>query len=178
MPQQLAADLALEWREILAPWCRLWQVPGLKDQLQLSVSARLRTSLARCMPARRQIRIASFLLDASPALMREVLCHEAAHAAVAELHPDYTRPHGAEWRSLMRTAGFEPRTRVPASAARPPGERHLEMRPRWEHRCPVCQARRLAGRPVPQWRCRACVEAGLDGALLITRLRRQGDARR
>ncbi len=40
----------------------------------------------------------------------------------------------------------------------------------WEHQCPVCRLRRLARRPVPQWRCAACREAGLEGELVVTRI--------
>jgi ribosomal protein L37AE/L43A len=36
------------------------------------------------------------------------------------------------------------------------------------HRCPVCHSVRRAKRPVQQWRCRSCHEAGLNGCLEIT----------
>jgi predicted SprT family Zn-dependent metalloprotease len=42
-----------------------------------------------------------------------VLCHELAHLAARERHGDRIRPHGPEWKALMRAAGYEPKTRLP-----------------------------------------------------------------
>jgi predicted SprT family Zn-dependent metalloprotease len=159
---------SLWWRESVATWLTLWGVPELERHLTISVSTRLRTSLARCFLARSEIRIASFLVAAPEPLVREVLCHEAAHAAVVALHGRRVRPHGVEWRGLMSVAGFEPRARLREDSLALP-IRSRRARVLWEHRCPVCQARRLAGRPVKQWRCAACCEVGLPGRLLIQR---------
>jgi ribosomal protein L37AE/L43A len=41
---------------------------------------------------------------------------------------------------------------------------------RYLHWCPVCHSRRFARRPMARWRCAECVDAGLPGALQITRL--------
>lgn len=159
-----------EWRDVLAPWCRRWGVPGLERRLKITVSRRLRTSLGLYDPIRGEVRIASFLLDAPASLVREVLCHEAAHVAVAELHGRSVRPHGREWRALMRAAGFEPRVRLKVEGLdRLPG-RVRRARATWEHHCPVCRLRRRARRPVPQWRCADCRKAGLEGELVITRI--------
>jgi predicted SprT family Zn-dependent metalloprotease len=100
----------------------------------------------------------------------EVLCHEAAHAAVVALHGRRVRPHGAEWRDLMLFAGFRPRVRLPSEDL--VGLPRFAQRARvlWEHRCPVCQAHRFAGRPVRQWRCATCWAEGLPGQLRITRV--------
>ena len=43
----------------------------------------------------------------------------------------------------------------------------------YDHWCPVCQSSRQARRPVKAWRCAACVAAGLDGRLEITRRTRR-----
>jgi hypothetical protein len=43
----------------------------------------------------------------------------------------------------------------------------------YDHWCPVCQSSRQARRPVKAWRCAACVTAGLDGTLEITRRARR-----
>ncbi len=170
MVDELSTQVAGEWRDILAPWCRRWGVPGLERRLKITVSRRLRMSLGRCSPIRGEIRIASFLLDAPASLVHEVLCHEAAHVAVAELHGRSVRPHGREWRALMWAAGFEPRVRLKVEGLdRLPG-RVRQARAMWEHHCPVCQLGKLARRPVPQWRCADCREAGLKGELVITRI--------
>jgi len=167
----LRPEPASWWRESIATWLALWGVPQLEQHLTISVSTRLRTSLARCFLGPSEIRIASFLVAAPEPLVREVLCHEAAHAAAVALHGRWIRPHGVEWRGLMSVAGFAPRARLPEGSLALP-VRASRSRVLWEHRCPVCQASRLAGRPVRQWRCAACCEVGLPGRLLIQRATR------
>jgi len=169
------------WNELLEhtrTWCALWCVPHLADRLEIRVSSRFRTSLARCRPARREIRIARFVVDGPAELLREVLCHEVAHAAAAELHGLRVRPHGREWKTLMRQAGFEPRVRIARTeldALPVPAQRSRVV---WLHRCPVCHAERRAGRPVRAWRCAACRAAGLGGRLEISRCEGAGVVRR
>jgi predicted SprT family Zn-dependent metalloprotease len=147
-----------------------WSVPAIVNRVEIQFSRRLRSSLGRCILSRGIVRLNRRLLKARPALLEEVLCHELAHVVTFERHGRHCRPHGPEWAALMRAAGFEPRVRarlshdleVAVRAARTP--RRL-----YEHRCPVCQAKRLARRPVPQWRCAACVAAGLEGKLVIAK---------
>jgi len=178
MPERSAIPDSL--REKTRQWEEVWGVPGLMDALTIEFSSRFRTSLGLCRPAQGRIRLAVGLLDAEgPAvgggsLLEEVLCHELAHVAVHRLHGREAKPHGPEWKRLVREAGFEPRLRIQnkevhGTSQGPEGARTLP-RPRWEHRCPVCQARRVAGRPVRQWRCVACRGAGLSGKLVITKL--------
>jgi predicted SprT family Zn-dependent metalloprotease len=116
------------------------------------------------------MRVAAFLLGAPDQLLHEVLCHEAAHAAVYELHGRGPKPHGLEWRKLMVAAGFEPRVRLKVALLAGQPQRGAPARVLWEHRCPVCQVVRLAGRRVPEWRCAACQAAGLAGELVVTRV--------
>lgn len=156
--------------QALRRWGVAWDLAGLEDRVRISFSARLRTTLGRCSPARGEIRVASFLLAGSGDLLHEVLCHEAAHVAAQELYGGAIRPHGPEWKALMKAAGFAPRVRIPIGEL---GHLRRHVRPArgvWEHRCPVCQRRRLARRPVRRWRCAACTQAGLEGRLLITRV--------
>jgi SprT protein len=128
----------------------------------------MRTSLGLCAPKRRELRIARFVVDGPRDLLLEVLCHEAAHAAVYEIHGRRVRPHGREWRGLMKAAGYEPRARLPAGAL--DGRfGSVVSRVVWEHRCNVCQAQRQAGRPVREWRCVRCRASGREGSLTITR---------
>lgn len=161
-------DLARIAAPHLQRWCACWGVAPLARELNVVVSSRLRTSLGLCAPTRRELRIASFVVDGPSDLLLEVLCHEAAHAAAHEIHGAGTRPHGREWRALMRVAGYPPRARLGASAL---DALHASRARRvlWRHVCPVCHARRDAGRPVRQWRCAACRSAGLEGLLSITR---------
>jgi len=155
-------------------WATLWSCSGLEGRIVIEPSSRMYRSLGRCQPEQGRIRLASLLFeDDHKELLAEVLCHEVAHVAVFELHGRRVRPHGGEWKALMLRAGFEPRVRLPASDRL---ERELAPRRRtlWQHRCPICQASRDAGRPVRRWRCSVCLSAGLDGRLQITRMRAVG----
>ena len=164
-----AADPLAPYRELLAGWAESWGVPGLDRRLDIAFSGRFRSSLGRCAPAKGEIRLARCLLTGPTELLREALCHEAAHAAVHRLHGPRVRPHGREWRALMRTAKYEPRARLPAHIL----PDHFPKPTLWSHRCPVCQASRIARRRMTRWRCAACRTFGFGGELVIERL---GDA--
>ena len=158
----------LSMQRSIRAWSTLWGVPGLESRVDVRFSDRLRTSLGRCMPSRGVVRLNRRLLKVQPGLLEEVLCHELAHVAVFEQYGHGCRPHGPEWAALMQTAGFEPRprARLGRDVERLVGG-DRQRRPLYEHRCPVCQAARLARRPVPRWRCAACVRDGLPGRLMI-----------
>ena len=94
-------------------WAEAWGVPGLESRLSVCFSTRMSRSLGRCQPERKLIRLASWLREAPDVLLAEVLCHEVAHVAVHELHGRGCRPHGREWKALMRTAGYQARARIP-----------------------------------------------------------------
>jgi predicted SprT family Zn-dependent metalloprotease len=150
-------------------WGELWGVPDLADSVTVELSRRFRSSLGLCRPAEGRVRLAAHLANGRPELLEEVLCHELAHVAVYRLHGRSVRPHGPEWKGLVRAAGFEPRVRFQRDEGGFPA-RAPRRRSRWEHRCPVCQARRVAGRPVRNWRCVECLRAGLSGELVISRM--------
>ena len=150
-------------------WEQVWGLPGLLDSVTVEFSTRMRVSLGLCRPVEGRIRLAAGLRNGNVHLLEEVLCHELAHVAVHRLFGRRAKPHGREWKSLLVAAGYEPRVRVMGDDPRLPATFH-KPRPRWEHRCPVCQARRVAGRPVRQWRCAACRNAGLPGTLVMTKL--------
>jgi len=165
-PEAALARLASDH---LPRWGALWRVPGLATRVRVVVSPRMRTSLGLCAPARGEIRLARFLLEAPESLLLEVLCHEAAHAAVHVRHGRGVRPHGCEWRALMRSAGYTGRARMPAErlAELPPAARRRRVL--WRHRCTGCGRERMAGRPVHDWRCLPCTRAGRSGELTVTR---------
>ena len=150
-------------------WGKLWGLPKLAESVTVEFSRRFRTSLGRCRPGQGRIRLAAHLQDGNGKLLEEVLCHELAHVAVYQIHGHRARPHGPEWKGLLSQAGFEPRTRFLRGEGKFP-PRSEKPRARWEHRCPVCQAMRMAGRPVRNWRCAKCRNAGLPGELVITRI--------
>jgi predicted SprT family Zn-dependent metalloprotease len=158
------------WNEHAPIWSARWGVPDLRAEVRLELSHRMRSSLGGFYARERVIRIADTLLEAPAHLLHEVLCHEAAHAAVEILHGDRARSHGREWRELMRRVGIEPRVHVPGADLGRASQRAARKRWVWRHRCPHCRAERLAGRPVRQWRCRPCTAAGRDGKLVVTRI--------
>lgn len=114
------------------------------------------------------IRLAASLGGSQSWLLDEILCHEAAHAAVYEMHGADVRPHGEEWEALMRIAGFEPRMRIPV-VVQGPSREAARRRVYWVHRCPGCDRSRRAARPMQQWRCRACLATRSGGRLVIHR---------
>jgi predicted SprT family Zn-dependent metalloprotease len=160
-------------RRLAAVWAALWGCSTLWDDVHVSVNRRLTASLGRCLPRTRAIELSPRLFEDSRNLRREILCHELAHLAVFEKFGARVKPHGPEWRALMESAGFPPRGAIERrcglpGAGRP--RRRTRLVTYYEHRCPVCQFTRKARRPVPLWRCRACVSSGLDGVMLIRKI--------
>lgn len=156
-------------------WESLWGLPGLVDSVRVELSTRFRTSLGLCRPAQGRIRLAADLVSSEGSgegragLLEEVFCHELAHLAVYRLYGKRAKPHGPEWKALMVRAGFPPAVRVRENDPRLP-DQITRPRARWEHRCPICRIERVAGRPVRQWRCVRCRNAGRPGRLEIRRL--------
>ena len=156
-------------RARMGVWSTLWRIPCLDERVGLRTSSRLRRALGLYRPARTEITLAAWLLEEPGPLLDEVLCHEAAHAAVHLSHGSRVRPHGREWRGLMADAGYAPRIRIPEALI--PESRRIERSPArfWEHRCPVCRATRLAKKRVLQWRCGRCRDQGREGRLVVER---------
>jgi len=147
-------------------WCSLWGVPALADTVSVCVNTRLRSSVARVVVVDRCIELGPLFFSAS-VNQREVLCHELAHVAARLKHGRQMRPHGPEWRDLVRAAGFEPRARLPGVSLLRSGARRHRWARRYEHRCPVCQSAWYARKRMTAWRCPDCAAAGLRGRLHI-----------
>jgi SprT protein len=152
----------------IAGWAETWAIPSLTERIRCEASPRLRTSLGRCYPASGLIRIHRALFDEPEELLREVVCHEAAHLAVYLRHGRRARPHGREWKELMAAAGFDPRARLRLERLSPQGQLALQPRVLYRYSCPTCRVSRVARRRVRAWRCRVCREAGREGALEIS----------
>ena len=160
---------AAVYEQWLSSWAEVWGVPELPFRVRISFSGRLQSTLGRCSPRDGLIRLNPGLLDGAPETPREVVCHEAAHVAAWLLHGRRARAHGAEWKDLMRSAGYEPRVRwaegtVPASVR----ERRRPVVV-YVHTCPVCRADWVARRTSSAWRCATCRDAGRDGRLTVSR---------
>jgi hypothetical protein len=110
-------------------WGELWGVPDLADSVTVELSRRFRSSLGLCRPVEGRVRLAAHLANGRPELLEEVLCHELAHVAVYRLHGRSVRPHGPEWKGLVRAA----RTthQVPSNASAMAGKK-AEFRNRCE----------------------------------------------
>ena len=101
-------------------WCAAWGVAPLAHQAQIAYSTRQRTSLGRAHYEGERILLNAVLRDpALRPLLEEVLCHELAHLAARRLHGPGIRPHGKDWKALLRSAGHCARVTVP-SAELPP----------------------------------------------------------
>lgn len=145
----------------------IWGVPDFASSVSIRLSTRQRRTLGKYRARTAEITVAACLIEADDQLLREVLCHEAAHAAVRALHGAGLPPHGPEWRSLMAKAGFPARATIPLSdLPATPNTKNIESA-MWEHRCPVCQATRYARTRVTRWRCHGCRTRGDSGALMI-----------
>ncbi len=172
MQQAVKLHTSFDSAALLLDWGRLWKVAGLESSVSVEFSRRMSSSLGRCYPKDGTIRIAAWLCEDrgdDGALLTEVLCHEAAHVAVYRLYGKSVRPHGPQWKRLMRAAGFEPRVRFPAEILPQSVLQRRRRRQRWRHSCPVCEHSWTAGRVMRRWRCRSCVEAGREGGLRIER---------
>ena len=161
-------DLPASYRDRITAWGMQWGIPDLPLRVTVCYSNRLRRSLGRSTPATGAIRLNPALAHVPVSLLEEVLCHEVAHVAARLRFGRRFQPHGPQWASLVHAAGFQPAARL-ATARLPNGFRHgAEPAVLFRHHCPVCGVHRTARRAVRQWRCRACLEAGLGGGLVIT----------
>lgn len=158
-----AADVA----GVLEQLCLRWDARDLMEVVTVSFSPRLTHNFGHCSADTGRITIASRIID-FPEVFAEVLVHEAAHVEVWRRHGPHARSHGGEWRALMEQAGYTPRRCLPPLPGDPPTRRRTARS--YLHRCPVCAAQRVGGRPVRHWRCVACHTAGRNGILDIIRL--------
>lgn len=158
-----AAAETSKFRKAVRRWAKLWGAASLVETT-VEWSSRLSCSVGRAYPQRMLIRLHLGLREPRYAsLLREVLCHEAAHLAVFVLHGRDASLHGPEWRRLVELAGYEPCTGIHIPELISPEPPPV----RFEHFCPRCHAKRFAKRRQPSWRCVACRGAGLEGNLII-----------
>ena len=153
------------WNKIQAKsyeYFSLWGCSDLASSVAIEFSGRLKSSLGRTRVDLHKVSLNPLLSSANEQLLDEVLCHELAHIAIYERFGASVKPHGPEWTALVRQAGFEPRLRLSVTNAELPTATR-----KFEHLCPVCQTVRYAKRSMTHWRCESCVDAGLEGKLLI-----------
>ena len=150
---------------LMRGWMRQWNCPDLTEQIKCEWSSRLRRSLGRAYPTRSWVRLSLMLKEPHfENLFEEVLCHEVAHVVTFQKHGHQAQCHGAEWKELVRIAGFDPRTTLKLDGSTPDIVADSIY---YEHVCLVCQSKRLSKRPQAKWRCVACQNSGLNGLLTI-----------
>jgi len=89
--------------------------------IRVGTSRRLTASLARARLERAEIVLAEALLGSRH--LEEVVVHEVAHIVCWWRH-GRVRPHGAEWKALVRVAGQAPTVRMlPRDVRLPPRRR-------------------------------------------------------
>lgn len=148
----------------------LWGTGPMSSRLTLKISARMIRSLGNCRPETGMIRLNRILFNQrNSEILREVLCHEAAHAAVFLLHGRNCRPHGPEWKALMKAAQYAPRRRIPEVRIHGRLLSGKRRHYRYAHRCLDCGRIFLSGRTDYRWRCKRCLNLGLDGYLELVK---------
>ena len=169
-----APPLNDQLHDAIVSWESTWHTPGLTNLTRVTFSPRLERSLGRCVPTTGRVSLTTRLRRGSRERLLETLCHEVAHVAAYMLYGSAARPHGPEWAALVRAAGFDPATHAQPRR----GTSNTPNRPRRSkptrftvvHTCPVCHSRRFGRRVISAWRCRTCVDAGLSGELIATRV--------
>jgi len=155
---------------------RAWGLPGLAREVRVEYSRRLRRSLALCYEDRLLIRLhVALARPANAELLREIVCHEAAHIAARTLHGRDVPPHGSEWAALVDRMGYLPRLdfRTPAERRGRDGRRLPPVV--FEHACESCRVARVSSTPDRRWRCARCISLGRSGRLSIRPRRPLGD---
>jgi predicted SprT family Zn-dependent metalloprotease len=158
---------------MLRRWATLWGESELQDCFTLCYNPRLRATIARWVIASNRLEIGARFFELRRD-HREILCHELAHAAAVRRHGRAVRPHGPEWRELVRKAEYEPNVHRVSDRTSHAAPRGIRAPLAYEHRCPVCQSVRYGRKPVKSWRCVECVNAGLPGHLTIRVMPRAG----
>lgn len=169
--------LARAAKAVQHAWATLGYGVPAADTVELAINSRYRRRLATADGHARRITLRGDFAGWPAPMLRSVLIHELAHLAVHE-RDGRVRPHGEQWRALMRAAGLSSRAMAASSCGTGARRPRLQAEVRekqtrsagrlpYEHRCPVCHMVRYAKRPVPAWRCRTCLGQGLDGMLSI-----------
>jgi SprT protein len=99
-----------ELRARLQQLLERWGVASELASVDIEWSNRLQTAAGRAWFEPPRIKLNPRLLGRVPGAIDQVLVHEAAHLAVFVRHGLRARPHGPEWRELMRAAGLPPQT--------------------------------------------------------------------
>jgi predicted SprT family Zn-dependent metalloprotease len=166
----IVANRQSNYAQALSKWARLWRTPGLPRRVSISFSRRLKRSLGRTRPESGIITLNAGLASVPRPFLLQVLCHETAHIAVRLLHGYPTKPHGPEWRALVRAAGYSPSTSLRSRWLTQPSRERTASRNQ-QYRCPVCQTNYLVRRRNAHLHCRTCLRVGVITPLRLIQKR-------
>lgn len=149
-------------------WVRLWCVPSLLQRILFRRNPLLRTTIARWREKQHCLELGPQFFSLTKC-QDEILCHELAHVAALLIHGSGISSHGPEWHALVKAAGYSPSSVLKTSKS---NSALLKNTSSWwyEHRCPVCHAVHFARKRMSQWRCAECIQLGLPGLLIVSRL--------
>jgi len=162
-PSALSLDEFAEIKSIVSRLCKLWSIESIEDEITIEYSSRVTHSLGRTQPIKKVVRLNPVVSNSLSHHLEEVLCHELAHIATVNKYGESALPHGQEWQSLIRQAGFQPVIRMHVSSYQ---VSRISTK-RFRHKCPICFVERIAKIRMNQWRCSDCVKEGMDGGLII-----------
>jgi SprT protein len=131
----------------------IWKIPGFETRVDIDYSSAMRTRAGVADLVRFEVRLNLRLMERHPEQVDETLVHELAHIAAVIICGHDIDPHGPEWQSLMRAAGYRPdRTHtLDVSDLQQERRRYLYL-----HRCESCGAYRISRRVVRMWECIDC----------------------
>jgi hypothetical protein len=75
------------FEELIRKWGETWGLPDLADHVRVEFSSRLHRAIARAIPQKGIVRLATTLRGGPRAAVAEVLCHEVAHVPSLSGHP-------------------------------------------------------------------------------------------
>ncbi len=149
-----------DYARAISLWSEKWGTKNLPDLVTISFSTRMRRSLGNARIKSGRITLNAALALAPRGDQLEVLCHEVAHVAVFMLFGAHAKPHGAEWRTLIKAAGYRPSTRAKTpKIMSPPARTNRPSRVRF--RCTVCQITYFASKHATRLHCAECFQSGL-----------------
>lgn len=130
-----------------------WRMESLLPRVRIVYNPRLTTTLGRACLDDLRVELNPRLLADHPGQLIPTLAHELAHLVVHERHGKSARPHGTEFRLLLRQLRLpdEARHHLPVRHLRRQRTRYLYL-----HRCSVCGASFLARSVRRNYYCVAC----------------------
>lgn len=130
-----------------------WDADDLATRVKVGYHPRLRTTLGRACYTDFRVELNPRLLGEHPGELIPTLAHELAHLVVFTRFGREARPHGREFRLLLRRLGLsdEARHDLPVAHLRRPRGKYLYL-----HRCCDCGSSFVARSLRRQYYCTTC----------------------